>query len=150
MNCLRVFVLSFLLGCAITTPAAGQIVINPTPPGQLLGQRLAADFNVTTDQAIGINAAKYVVRRIVVVNPSTSLTLAVGGFYTGASKTGTTIVAATQIYTALTAGAKWLDLTLAAILGTDVLTAGTLYLSLTTAQGAAATADVYILGDTLP
>jgi hypothetical protein len=75
------------------------------------------------------------------------LTLAVGGFYSAASKGGDAIVAATQVYTTLTVGAKTLDVTLAAIGLSDVRTEATLYLSLTTGQGGAATADVYIFGD---
>jgi hypothetical protein len=74
----------------------------------------------------------------------------VGGFYTAASEGGTIIVANTQIYVLLTAAAKFLDVTLAAILGTDVRTETTLYFSLTTGQGSAATADIYIFGDPLP
>ena len=122
----------------------------PAPKDIILGRLIGANMNSTGDQLIAINAAKYVIRRIVVVNASANLTLAAGGFYTAASKGGTTIVAATQLYAALTAAAKFLDVTLAAILGTDVRTEGILYLSLTTGQGAAATADVYVIGDVLP
>lgn len=118
--------------------------------GALLGVLKGADMNTTGDQAIPIAASKCVIRRIVVANASISLTTAAGGFYTAAAKGGTAIVANTQVYSALTAASKFIDLTLAAILGTDVRTEGTLYLSLTTAQGAAATADVYIYGDVLP
>jgi len=117
--------------------------------GALLGKLATANMNSTADQAITINASKYIVRKIVVVNASTNLTLAVGGVYTAASKGGTAIVASTQVYTALTGSTKYLELTLQN-LATDVLTAGTLYLSLTVAQGGAATADVYVLGDALP
>jgi hypothetical protein len=117
---------------------------------RLLGCLKSANFNVTIDQSIAISAARYIVRDIVVTNSSVSLTTAAGGIYTAASKGGTAIVAAIQTYAALTAAAKFLSLTLAAVLGTDVRTEATLYLSLTTGQGAAATADVYLLGDVLP
>jgi hypothetical protein len=117
---------------------------------RLLGVLHSANFNVTTDQAIAITAAKYIIRDIIVTNASVSLTTAAGGLYTAASKGGTAIVAAITTYTALSATTKWLSVTLAAILGTDIRTEATLYLSLTTAQGSAATADVYILGDALP
>lgn len=117
--------------------------------GILLGRLIGADMNSTADQAVNIPYSKYVVRRIVAGNPSTSLTLAAGGIYTAASKGGTAIVAAAQLYAVLTAAAKFLDLTLAGVLGTDRLTESTLYLSLTTAQGAAATADIYVYGDIL-
>jgi hypothetical protein len=116
----------------------------------LLGELKGADFNITTDQNIPMTALRYIIRRIVVDNASVSLTLAAGGIYTGAGKTGTIIVPAAQLYGALTAAAKFLDLTLTAIIGTDVRTEGTLFFSLTTAQGAAALADIRIFGDILP
>jgi hypothetical protein len=116
----------------------------------LLGSLKSADFNTTADQPIAMTAAKYVVRKILIVNASTSLSVAVGGLYTDASKGGTPIVAATQSYAGLTGSTKFLDLTLAAILATDVRTEGTLYFSLTIAQGSAATADIYLIGDVLP
>lgn len=128
----------------------GDIPANLGAMGLLLGRLLGANFNITTDQAITIDASRYVPRRIIATNVSTSLTLAVGGIYTRQNKTGTIIVAAAQVYSALTNSSKFLDLTLAALLGTDVLTAATLYFSLTTAQGAPATGDLYVIGDALP
>jgi len=116
----------------------------------ILGQLTSADFNSTADQSIVIRSARYVVRKIIVDNASLNLTTAVGGLYTGAGKSGTVVVANTQVYTALTAAAKFVDLTIAATPTTDVLTSTTIFLSLTTPQGAAATADVRILGDVLP
>lgn len=118
--------------------------------GILLGELIGANFNSTADQAITIFSApaKYIVRRIVVTNASTSLTTAAGGVYKAASKSGA-IVAATQVYSTLTGSTLFLDLTLSATgnESTTVKTAKNLYLSLTTAQGAAATADVYVYGD---
>lgn len=122
--------------------------------GILLGSKIAADFNSTSDQIITIfsNPSKYIVRRIVVTNASTSLTTAAGGVYTAASKGGTAIVAASQVYTSLTASTLFLDLTLSATGNASTTVKSSipnLYLSLTTAQGAAATADVYVYGDIL-
>lgn len=117
--------------------------------GVLLGSLISADFNVTTDQAIPIAAAKYIVRRIIVTNASISLTTAAGGVYPAVSKAGTPLVAATQVYSSLTAAAKYRDLTLETIVGTDTYALANLYLSLTTAQGAAATGDIFIFGDIL-
>ena len=116
---------------------------------RLLAKVTAADFNIVTDQAIANLPAKWIIRRIVVQNASVNMTTAAGGFYTGAGKTGTVIVAAAQVYSALTAAGIWIDLTLAAgvLTGTAALTATTIYFALTTAQGAAATADIYIFGD---
>jgi len=112
----------------------------------MLGKKLSVNMNSTADQAIIINSSNYVIRRILVTNASASLTLGAGGIYTAASKGGVAVVAAGQVYSALTGAAKILDLTLAV---TDRRTENTLYLSLTTGLGSAATADVYIFGDRL-
>jgi len=125
---------------------------------RLLGVLYGANMNVTTDNAIPMvlvpeiaaGTARYIVRGVQVTNASISLTTAAGGFYTAASKGGSAIVASTQAYSGLTATTKNLDCTLAAVAGTDIRTEGTLYLNLTTGQGAAATADVYIWGEILP
>jgi len=114
----------------------------------VIGYALGVNMNITTDQAISISGAKYVIRKVVVCNASINLTIAAGGVYTATSKGGFAVVAATQVYSALSAAARFVDLTLAA--ATDTRTEATLYLSLTTGQGAAATADIYIVGDVLP
>lgn len=79
------------------------------------------------------------------VNPSVSLTTAAGGVYSAASKGGDQLVANTQTYAnASTVGTSSQQMT-ASALGGGVRTE-TPYLSLTTAQGATATADLYIFG----
>lgn len=129
--------------------AAQRATLDVLPRYGLLGSLIAADFNTTSDQAITIasGVTKYIIRRIIVTNASISLTTAAGGVYSNAGKTGTIIVAAAQVYSALTAAAKFKDLTLEAVVGTDILTTTTIYLSLTTPQGAAATANVYVFGE---
>ena len=114
--------------------------------GILLGELIGANMNSTGDQQIVIFSApaKYIIRRIVATNASISLTTAVG-IYTAVSKGGTAIVANSQAYSTLSASTKFLDLTLAS--NTDYRTATSLYLSLTTPQGAAATADIFVYGD---
>ena len=107
----------------------------------LVGYLLGADFNITTDQAITITAG-YRVTKITVTNASISLDTASGGFYSEAAKAGTELVAAAQVYSALTAPTITLDCTIAAI----VAGLTTVYFSLTVAQGAAATADIRIYG----
>jgi hypothetical protein len=111
----------------------------------LLGRLLSADMNSTADQAIYVVSSNYVLYGILATNASTSLTTAAGGVYTAVSKGGTAVVAAGQTYTALTGSTKALWLTIAAA-GQDRLTAAPLYLSLTTGQGSAATADLYVFG----
>jgi len=122
--------------------------------GILLGTLIGANMNSTADQIITkfSNPSKYIIRRIVVANASISLTTAAGGVYTAASKGGVAVVAAAQAYSSLTTSALFLDLTLSTSGSASTTVKSSipnLYLSLTTAQGAAATADVYVYGDIL-
>lgn len=135
----------------------GNRVANELPTrfgGILLGQLIGANFNVTTDQQITMfdAPAKFILRRIVVTNASTSLSTAAGGVYTAVSKGGTAVVAAGQAYSTLTSSGLFLDLTLNTSGNANITVKSNiynLYLSLTTAQGGAATADVYVFGDIL-
>jgi len=115
----------------------------------LLGKRLGTNFNSTADQAIAIGSSKYIIRRVIVNNASVSLTTAVGGLYTAVSKGGTVVVPAAQGYTFLTSATQTMDAVLNNTVTDTTLTALTLYISLTTAQGAAAIADVYVMGERL-
>ncbi len=126
----------------------------------ILASLLSADMNSILDQPIQIpqNITAFQITGIVITNASLSLTTAVGGFYPTTSKGGTAIVANTQVYSSLTTAAKLLAATLAAGAATTRYTSGnvdningylTIYLSLTTAQGVAATADIYLLGNDL-
>jgi hypothetical protein len=117
---------------------------------QYIGHLLGANFNVTTDQAIPLfipSLARFRVTKITAENTSVNgMSTAAGGIYPAASKGGTALVASSQAYTGLTNANTALDLTLATV--SAIQPAGTsLYLSLTTAQGAAATADLYVFGD---
>lgn len=117
----------------------------------LLGALKGADFNAAgTDQQIGMRPGKYIIRRIVVTNASATILLAAGGIYTAASKGGTAVVGALQVYSTLLSSTVSLDLTLASGAINSALTAGILNLNLTTANGSAVTADVYVFGDWLP
>ena len=78
-----------------------------------LGKLTSANMNVDTDQAITLLAGNKRITRILVVNPSTSLTTAVGGVYSTTAKGGYTIIAAAQVYSALTGSGLELSLTLA-------------------------------------
>jgi len=111
---------------------------------RVLFRLIGANMNVTTDQSLVklFNFSDYTIDRIIVTNASLSLTTAAGGAYSAASKGGTAIVAAAQVYSALTTAAGVLALTLA---NTNKRTE-TPILALTTGQGAAATADVYLIG----
>lgn len=116
----------------------------------LVGSLIGADMNVTTDQQITINlpsgVTTWVLERVIASNPSISLTSASGGIYTGTGKTGLQLVPSSQVYSALTtnsantAGSALLP----TIAQTAMLTVPVVYLSLTAAQGVAATADFRI------
>ena len=127
--------------------AAGCAILSP-PPTDLLFTLKGANFNITSDQILTPTFnGKFRIKRIVVLNTSLNgMSTAAGGFYTAPSKGGSAIVAAGHAYTGLTNALTALELTLA--LSNLVLVAGTpLYFALTTAQGAAATADIYVYGD---
>lgn len=137
-------------------PAGAAAPVSPfyyTGAYVLLGKLTSANMNVATDQAIAIHlpagVTKYTVEKIDVTNAAVSLTTAAGGIYTAVAKGGTAIVAAAQAYSALNGtAAKLLSLTLAVTNST--FNAAILYLSLTTPQGGAALADVYVWGRLLP
>jgi hypothetical protein len=119
----------------------------------VLAQLISANMNTTNDQQIAIpnNISKFQLTRIIVTNANISLTTAVGGFYTTVSKGGTSIVANTQVYSALTDSTKLINPTLTSYGGgtaftPNILTVNSIYLSLTTAQGAPCTADIYLCG----
>jgi len=117
-------------------------------PGLVLGgYLLGADMNSTADQPIVIKCPTkhWSLFRVIVTNPSTSLTTAQGSLYLDAAKTNI-IMATNTAYSGLTNN----TINTAANIVTPTLqvpyTANktVIYLSLTTAQGAPATADWYI------
>jgi hypothetical protein len=117
----------------------------------MIGRLIGANMNSTSDQPFVWLAApsmSYRVTRVTCTNASTSLTTAAGGVYTASAKGGTAIVAGSQLYSALTGSTLALDLTIAATPSNTFYSSATAapILSLTTAQGAAATADCYVYG----
>lgn len=125
--------------------AAKDITLKDSLGLGLLAKYRGVDFNKTTDTTLRIPSQlnRYQITHVVVVGASIPLTTAAGGMYTAASKTGSQIVASSQVYSALTGSAKVLNIASGV---TDALTQNALYFSLTTAQGATATADIYIFG----
>ena len=128
---------------------------------KVLASIRGADFNSTADQPILIPApiTAFQLAGIIVTNASVSLTTAVGGIYTAASKGGSQLVANSQVYSSLTAPTKLLQATLTSTANTSRFSSAnltftvifglpylTLYFSLTTPQGATATADIYLVG----
>ena len=117
----------------------------------------SANFNTTNDQPIAIPAriSAFVLTGIIITKASISLTTAVGGFYSAASKGGTPIVAASEIYTGLTTTSALMRAALTSFgQNTRFSTANLsmiggymdIWFSLTTPQGVAATADIYLVG----
>jgi hypothetical protein len=119
----------------------------------------SANMNSTADQAITIaplptGFTHYRINAVLVSNPSTSLTTAVGGIYTAASKGGIAVVAAGTAYSSLTTNTAGSSGSLSTPAVVNVSSAfynsGTQFLSLTTPQGGAATADFTVIIQPLP
>lgn len=131
---------------ASTSTAAQDNLGKLLPRYGLLGSLTAVDLNVgTNDNAVAMRSLRYRIDKITVENASVNLTTATAGVFTLAGGLGTTL-AADQVLSALTASTKFLDITLAAVAGTDVVTAGTIYFRVGTPQGVAATANVWVWG----
>lgn len=130
------------------TTAAMLVTLGRVKPRYgILAIATGLDMNVgNNDNAISISATKYIIRRITLYDGSINLTTVTVGVFTAAGGAGTTLVANAAV-AALTAAAKFLDLTLAGVVGTDYRTEGTLYLRTGTAQGSAATVSCVIEGE---
>ena len=125
---------------------------------RLVGVILGANVNQTsTDIAIPLSllpGCNFVINSIHINNASTSLTTATFGVFSAAAAGGVTIVTAGAVLSGLTTATSNLKATLAATATTTVLNqttvANNLYFRVGTAQGAAATCDVYVFADVLP
>ena len=140
---------------AATSPNSVATMPSVIPDGQIVGtigaqcvvgQILGANMNITTDQQFNwTQGGKFIVTGMVSTNPSLSMTTAAGGVYNATSKSGV-IVAAATTYSNLTVATS-AQLTLTAATNVWTYTSTTMpYLSLTTGQGVAATADIYLIG----
>ena len=131
--------------------SGGAVTVNNTAANtnRVVCSIRAANFNTTADQACTIPAGvtAWVPTSIIVTNCTGTFTIAAGGVYPATSKGGTALVAAAQAYTALTGSSVVLGLTLAATIATTRMTINTVYLSLTTGTGGAATCDFYLIGN---
>jgi len=146
------FPLTLTLGgsTSVTLPASGTLA---TTDANLSAQHVVAyihtaNMNVTTDQAMTVNGsypARWKLVGIDVQNCSGNPNVAAGGFYTAASKGGTTLVAATQTYSG--ANTAIVQVTLAAGIATTPFTSATTPIfSLTSGQGSAMTCDIDLIG----
>jgi hypothetical protein len=110
---------------------------------RLLASYQGVNVNATGDTVLPIvNTNSYSVSNVIFTNASTSLTTAAAGVFTAPSAGGTGIVANAAL-SALTGSTVVSQRTVAS---TALQTGGNLYLNVGTAQGAAATMDVYVYG----
>ena len=111
---------------------------------RLLAVARAVNVNATGDVAVMpvINSSSYSVLYVACTNASTSLTTAAAGLFTAAAAGGTAIVANAAL-SGLTSATVFSQRTVAT---TAVQTAQNLYLNVGTAQGAAATMDIFVYG----
>jgi hypothetical protein len=110
---------------------------------RLLASYQGVNVNATGDTVLPIlNTGSYSVSNVIFTNASTSLTTALAGLFTAPSAGGTGIVANAAL-SALTGATVVSQRTVAS---TAAQTGQNLYVNVGTAQGAAATMDVYVYG----
>ena len=110
---------------------------------RLLGVVQGVNLNATGDTVIPvINATTYSVANVILVNASVSLTSAFGGLFSAAGGGGTAIVA----NAALSGATGPTVVSQRTVASTATLTGPYMYWNVGTAQGAAATGDVYVYG----
>ena len=111
---------------------------------RLLAVATGVNVNATGDQAVLpiLNSTNYSVSNVVFTNASISLSSAAAGLFTAPSAGGTGVVANAAL-SALTGPTVVSQRTVAS---TAIQSGQNLYLNVGTAQGAAATMDVYVYG----
>jgi hypothetical protein len=110
---------------------------------RLLASYQGVNVNATGDTVLPIlNTGSYSVSNVIFTNASTSLTTALAGVFTASSAGGTAIVANAAL-SALTGSTVVSQRTVAS---TAAQTGQNLYVNVGTAQGAAATMDVFVYG----
>jgi hypothetical protein len=110
---------------------------------RLLASFQGVNVNATGDTVLPIiNTDRYSVSNVVFTNASTSLTTALAGVFTAPSAGGTAIVANAAL-SALTSASVVSQRTVAS---TAAQAGQNLYVNVGTAQGAAATMDVFVYG----
>jgi hypothetical protein len=110
---------------------------------RLIASAQSVNLNTVGDTVANILVSGRVsVQSIIVTNASTDLTTAQLAVYTGPAAGGTAVKSAYAL-TGNTTAAKTV---VTAATSTDAITSTPLYIRCTTAQGAAATADVFIYG----
>lgn len=116
---------------------------------QLLFVLRAADFELTTDQQFTklFQGTKWRATLVIAERKTGAFdTSCLGGIYNAAAKGGDALIAAAQSWAGLTGAGKMVEATLAAVVLTDVQSTVDLFLSLSTGNASALTADVYVYG----
>jgi hypothetical protein len=129
-------------GPAVTTTSHPQVAgTNQTL--RLLASFQGVNCNVVADTVLPIiNTSSYSISNVIFTNASTSLSTAAAGLFTAPSAGGTGIVANAAL-SALSAASVVSQRTVAS---TAAQTGQNLYFNVATAQGAAATCDVFVYG----
>ena len=111
---------------------------------RLLASAKGVNVNAVADTVASIinNSGSYSVQSIIVANASINLDTAQLAIYSGPGATGTTVKSAY----ALSGNSSSAKVVVTAATSTDLLSGGNIYIRCTTAQGAAATCDVFIYG----
>jgi hypothetical protein len=110
---------------------------------RLIASAQGVNLNAVADTvATVLSSGRVSVQSIIVTNASVDLTTAQLAVYTGPGATGTAVKTAY----ALTGNTTAAKVVVTAATSTDAVTGTPLYIRNTTAQGAAATADVFIYG----
>jgi lysophospholipase L1-like esterase len=127
--------------------------VQQTAPRGLIGMGRGINVGaaINSDQAIHMIGSRWRIDKIVVSNPSTDLSASgcVASIQDAASGGGNAIVSSVS-FAGLTASAKLNTQTLAAIAGTDVISANPLYFRIAgTAHASAQTVDVLVFGECL-
>jgi hypothetical protein len=124
------------------------ITAHPQVAGTNQALRLLASFQSVNCNVLGdtvlpiINTSSYSISNVIFTNASTNLTTAAAGLFTAPSAGGTGIVANAAL-SALSAASVVSQRTVAS---TAAQTGQNLYFNVATAQGAAATCDVFVYG----
>ena len=126
-----------------TTVSNHPIQLGSNQALRLLASFQGVNVNATGDTVLPIlNTGSYSVSNVIFTNASTSLTTAAAGLFTAPSAGGTGIVA----NAALSACTGPTVVSQRTVASTAAQTGQNLYVNVGTAQGAAATMDVYVYG----
>ena len=133
-----------MAGTPNTTASSALANLSSNQAIRLLGVGKSVNLNATGDTPIPIiGSSNFSVAHVVLTNASVSLTTALAGLFTAPAAGGVAIVA----NAALSAATSAAVVSQRTVASTNAVTANrTLYFNVGTAQGAAATGDVYVYG----